>query len=323
VATIFFSYSHRDEALRDQLEVHLSLLKRQGHIETWHDRRIAPGTAIDPAIDAQLKTADVVLLLVSPDFLASDYCYDVEMTTALQRHQSNEAVVIPVILRPCDWRDAPFGRLKALPRDGKPVNKWPDIDEAFLDITNGIKEVLGSRGSGPSSKAPPRQQASQTSSAVMPDARGARSSNLRVAKAFSERERDEFLHQAFEYIAKYFENSLDELQRRNPGIEGGVRRIDANRFTAVVYRDGKGIARCTVFLGGLGASGIAYSNTDSAVGGGFNESLSVQVDDQALYLQSLGISSMFHGGGERERKLTLEGGAELLWGLFIEPLQRR
>ena len=87
MATIFFSYSHADEALRDRLEVHLSLLKRQGVIETWHDRRISPGEAIDRSIGTRLDTADVILLLVSPDFVASDYCYDVEMTRALERHE--------------------------------------------------------------------------------------------------------------------------------------------------------------------------------------------------------------------------------------------
>src|SRR2546427_4032486 len=136
MATLFFSYSHKDEPLRDKLEVHLSMLKRQGVIETWHDRRISPGMRMDKEISERLDTSDIVLLLVSPDFLASDYCYDIEMTKALQRHDAGEAVVIPVILRPCDWHEAPFGRLKALPKDGKAATKWTDLDDAFLDIAN-------------------------------------------------------------------------------------------------------------------------------------------------------------------------------------------
>jgi hypothetical protein len=316
MATIFFSYSHADEALRDRLEVHLALLKRQGVIETWHDRRIAPGEPIDRSIGARLDTAEVILLLVSPDFVASDYCYDVEMTRALERHERGEAVVIPVILRPCDWQGAPFGDIKALPKDGKPVTKWPDLDEAFLDITNGIKEVLRSVGT----VAPGNTSVPTTVDA--PRERVARSSNLRIAKIFSERDRDEFLHGAFEYMANYFEASLEELQRRNAGVEGRFRRIDANRFTAVVYRYGKAASRCTIFLGGLGQSGIAYSNTDAPTGGGFNESLSVREDGQALYLEPLGLSSISRGEAQN-RKLTLEGGAEMYWGLLIEPLQRR
>ena len=318
--TVFFSYSHKDESHRDKLEVHLTMLKRQGLIETWHDQRIIPGAPIDTTISKMLTTADIVLLLVSPDFLASDYCYDIEMTKALQRHHAGEAVVIPVILRPCDWHEAPFGRLKALPKDGKAVTKWTDLDDAFLDITNGIKSVLSPRGAG-ARGARPSQRTPAIPTADAPRARPVRSSNLRVAKTFSERDRDEFLHEAFEYIAKYFDASLEELHNRNPNIEGGFRRIDANRFTAVAYRDGKAVARCAVFLGGLGERGIGYSNNDAGGGSGFNEMLSVREDDQTLYLEPMGIA--IFRGGDSPRKLTLEGGAEELWSMFVEPLQRR
>jgi TIR domain len=142
MATIFFSYSHKDETLRHKLEMHLSMLKRQGFIEAWHDRRITPGDVLDKTIGAHLERADIVLLLVSPDFLASDYCYEYEMARALERHDAGACRVIPVILRPCDWRHAPFGRLLAAPKDGKPITRWPDSDEAFLDVTQAIKSAV-------------------------------------------------------------------------------------------------------------------------------------------------------------------------------------
>ena len=122
MAVLFFSYSHKDEALRDKLEVHLAMLKRQGVIETWHDRRIVAGDEFAGRIGEELERADIVLLLVSPDFLASDYCYDIEMARAMERHEAGETRVMPVLLRPCDWRDAPFGKLNATPKDGKPVS---------------------------------------------------------------------------------------------------------------------------------------------------------------------------------------------------------
>jgi len=118
---VFYSYAREDEALRDELEKHLSLLKRQGLIGAWHDRRISAGQNWASEIDAHAESADIILLLVSADFLASDYCINVEMTTALRRHTQGAAVVIPIILRPVDWSGAPFGHLQALPRDGKPV----------------------------------------------------------------------------------------------------------------------------------------------------------------------------------------------------------
>lgn len=102
MATVFFSYSHKDEELRDELGTHLSMLKRDGSITSWHDRRILPGEHFAQQIDENLEFADVVLLLVSSYFLDSDYCFEVEMRRALERHEQRECRVIPVILRPCD-----------------------------------------------------------------------------------------------------------------------------------------------------------------------------------------------------------------------------
>lgn len=142
MAKLFFSYSHRDESLRDELQKHLSILQRQGFIETWHDRRIAAGSDLSREIDQHLETADVILLLVSSDFLASDYCYDIEMRRAMERHEAGEVRVIPVILRPCDWHDAPFGKLLATPPDGKPVTRFPTLDDAFVLVVADIKKAL-------------------------------------------------------------------------------------------------------------------------------------------------------------------------------------
>jgi internalin A len=121
VMRVVFSYSHKDEELRDQLETHLKLLQRQGVISTWHDRKIKPGDEWEGVIDENFQRADLILLLVSSDFVASDYCYEIEMRTALERHEKVEAKVVPIILRACQWRDALFGKLQALPKDGKPV----------------------------------------------------------------------------------------------------------------------------------------------------------------------------------------------------------
>lgn len=140
---VFYSYSHKDEKLRDTLEEHLSLLKRQGIIGNWHDRNIGAGREWSGEIDEHLKTADLILLLVSASFIASDYCYGVELTLALERHTAGDARVIPVILRPCDWTTAPFGKLQALPKNGRPVTKWTHKDDAFTDIANGIRRAAG------------------------------------------------------------------------------------------------------------------------------------------------------------------------------------
>ena len=139
-----FCYSHKDESLRDELENHLSLLKHEALISTWHDRKIGPGKEFDEEIDEKLLSAQVVLLLISSDFMASNYCYNVEMKRALARHKIHMARVIPIILRPTDWRTSPFGKLIALPTDGEPVtsNNWDSQDQAFLDVADGIRRAI-------------------------------------------------------------------------------------------------------------------------------------------------------------------------------------
>ena len=139
---IFFSYAHEDEALRNELAKQLKLMKRQGLINEWYDRDIDAGTEWKQVIDEHLNTAQVILLLVSPDFLDSDYCYETEMKRAMERHEAREARVIPVILRSCDWYSAPFGKLQALPRNAKPITTWSNRDDAFLDVAKGIRKVV-------------------------------------------------------------------------------------------------------------------------------------------------------------------------------------
>ncbi len=141
---IFYSYSHKDERLRDELDTHLSLLRRQKLITGWYDRAIEGGEELDGEIAEHLNSAPIILLLVSPAFMASDYCYEKEMMRAMERHEAKQARVIPIILRPCEWHQAPFGKLKALPKDGKPVVSWSNHDEAFLDVAKGIRAVANS-----------------------------------------------------------------------------------------------------------------------------------------------------------------------------------
>jgi TIR domain len=141
---VFISYSHKDNDLRAELDIHLSNLKRQGKIAAWHDRAIEAGTEWEAQIKAKLESAPVILLLISPPFMASDYCYDIEMERAIERHNEGMARVIPIILRPCDWQGSPFSKLQVLPKEGKPVTLWVDRDSAFLDVVQGIRRSVDS-----------------------------------------------------------------------------------------------------------------------------------------------------------------------------------
>ena len=146
---IFYSYAHKDEKYREQLEKHLSILKREGVIRGWHDRKIGAGTEWHKTIDDRMKSARIILLLVSSDFLASDYCYDIEMQQAMERHEEGTARVIPIILRDCDWSGALFSKLQALPRDAKAITLWSNIDSAFTNVAKGIREAVEELSSHP------------------------------------------------------------------------------------------------------------------------------------------------------------------------------
>ncbi|MCS6192057.1 DnaB-like helicase C-terminal domain-containing protein [Shewanella baltica] len=143
--SIFYSYSHKDEKLRDDLETHLSLLLRKGLISSWHDRCISAGQEWATEIDNNIRSADIILLLVSSDFIASEYCYGKELAIAIDNHEANKSIVIPVILRPTDWEGAPFAKLQALPADAKAVTSWSNYDEAWLNVVKGIKKSITQR----------------------------------------------------------------------------------------------------------------------------------------------------------------------------------
>lgn len=321
---VFISYAHADESLRQELDKHLASLKHQGIIETWHDRRIAAGQEWAVEIDENLRTSQVILLLASADFISSSYCYEKEMQEAMRQHESGEAVVIPIILRPCDWRDLPFGKLQAATRDGRPITKYPTLDDGFLEVAQSIKSAAArigrtlSRGrSGHPQRAPARNATVLGVSGQTP-----RSGNLRVKKSFSDHERDTFRVKAFEYISTFFENSLSELANRNAHLKTHFRSRDANSFEAAVYENGKQSAQCGIWLSsGHYVGDIGYSNTGLGNASSYNESLNIADDGHVLGLKPLGLGS--YSGDIDKEILTLEGAAEYLWSMFIRPLQER
>jgi predicted negative regulator of RcsB-dependent stress response len=138
---IFFCYAHEDELLLNKLKSHLIPLQRQGLIDVWHDRDISAGTDWEQQIKGHLNAAQIILLLVSPDFMVSDYCYGIEMQRALERHEWGEARVIPIILRHVYWQGV-LGKLQALPTDARPIKSWSDMDEALYNVTDGIRKVI-------------------------------------------------------------------------------------------------------------------------------------------------------------------------------------
>lgn len=139
---VFFSYAHEDQLLMDSVRNQLVIRERLGQIVKWHDRMIPAGNEWREQIDQRINTAHVILLFMSPDFLASRYCYEIEGEIALRRHREGHARVIPIILRPCDWTITPFGEFQALPSGAKPITQWADRDQATLLVAQGIMAAI-------------------------------------------------------------------------------------------------------------------------------------------------------------------------------------
>lgn len=141
-ATIFISYAHADEELKKELDKHLKMLKRSGKVETWHDRELIAGQEWNEVIMSELSKANIILLLISIDFNASDFIWDKELASAMKRHEEGTAHVVPVILRKCEWSNLPYAKLQAVPRNGKPVTEYVNRDEAFTEIAIGVEKLV-------------------------------------------------------------------------------------------------------------------------------------------------------------------------------------
>lgn len=320
---IFISYSHKDENLRAELEKHLVILRRQGVVDVWTDHCIRAGESLDKAISEGLEASDIILLLVSVDFLHSDYCYGVEMGRALQRNVDGEAVVVPIILRSCDWKNTALGDLKAVPTDGKPVVKWPTLDEAFMDVVQSLRHLLSERPLLAKLSAEPIASSSQmhstaaTALSACENYMAPRSSNLSLARDFTDEDRHDFTRSAFTYIQNYFDASLQELEARNPGFTTRITPLSPQSFSSIVFQDGKRKAGCYIRIGGgLSSDGIAFSNGYQVVENSYNELLTVESDKHVLFLKAM--MGMFNASADK--KLTEEGAAEHLWSLLISSL---
>jgi len=141
-ARIFISYAHEDEDLKGELDKHLKVLKRSSKVEVWSDRQLVAGEEWDDSIMSELRRANIILLLISVDFNASDFIWDKELAVAMERHREGTARVVPIIIRKCNWDGLPYAALQALPRHARPVTDYPDRDVAYTEIAEGIEQLV-------------------------------------------------------------------------------------------------------------------------------------------------------------------------------------
>jgi TIR domain len=139
---IFCCYAREDQNLLESLQKHKMFLQRQGQITLWSDTNLNAGTEWEKELHLHLKSADIILLLISPDFIASDYCYSTEMELAIKLHNQGDTQVVPIILRPTVWQDAPFAKLWIVPTNAKPATTWSNLDDAFHDVAKHISKIV-------------------------------------------------------------------------------------------------------------------------------------------------------------------------------------
>ena len=318
---VFLSYSHADEKWKSKLEAHLSMLKRSGEIEVWHDRELIVGDHLDSAISEYLESANLIVFLVSSDFLNSYYCYEREMTRAMERVREGSARVAPIILRACDWKSAPFARYVLSPTDAKPVVEHPDLDAAFLLVVNQLRQAIAKmQTSGKSEDLPTQEPTLPNFSDDLVNS--PRTSNLRVRKNFSDADQSRFLDDAFDFIYRFFANSAAELSARHADVEGRVKRIDQEQFTVEIFRNGRRASALSIFISrSLHRAGmICYSSNLDSSRSSMNGGFMVDHDDQIQFLKPWMF--MFSRNRDEDAKLSFHGAAELLWEQVIEALQR-
>jgi hypothetical protein len=316
------------------LEVHLKPIKRDHNLVIWKDRELLPGASFDDEIRAQLDQADIIILLASPDFIASDYCHDVEMARALERHKAGECCIITVVLEPCQWQHTPLGKFVALPTDGRPVSDWPTPNAAYHDtalaIRRAVEDMIHQRGASPPMDHPspiPIPSPSTRAPAVPAQPRPATRTNiggLNLPRKFTQADRDQFQDEAFETIASFFDASLQSAASSDRNITVRFRRVDINSFTAVLYIDGNAEARCRIWNGGSGGgasfSGICFSHDPNSTNNSMNEQMTIETSGNELRLKAMGMASL---GSKYQHPMAPEEAGQYFWNVFTQRLQAR
>lgn len=308
MAKVFISYSRRDEKALDRLHTHLAMLRRDGLVETWYDRDILAGQNIDREIESNLSASEIFVALASPDFLASNYCYEREMKAAFERHEAGSIVIVPVIVEACDWKASPLGKLKALPKDGTPISTWRNEDVAYLDVVTELRRILGKTNSKISVGTDTQSENPASTSTQSPR-------RYRIKKEFDAIDRAEFAKVAFDRIREYFQQSINEINQIGEPLRALFEKMNESAFTCTVLnKAGRNLeANITFHLQGKRSFGdIIYSFSHRAADNTSNGHIGVEADEYEQFLTLDG----FRGSSQKER-LSAEEAAEKVWREYI------
>ena len=303
----FISYSHADGRALERLHKHLAMLTRDGTLSTWSAHQILPGDKVGDKIDANLSKSGLFLTLLSPDYLASKYCYETEFQKAQDLAAEGKLRIVPIIVQPCDWQSSPFKEYLALPYDGKAVSEWTNENNAFLDVTKGLRRIVEDmKNTQPDSFMPTTKPVSMIT-------------NRRplIKKDFDAIDKAEFSDHAFEVIRAYFEASCRELTESSEGeLKAKYERMEDTAFTCtVVNRGRRGAEGHITIRNGKGRNhfgDITYVFQRYAENNTSNGCIRVESDDYRMFLTR---DDYMRGGRD---KLTAEQVADSMWVDFVK-----
>ena len=303
----FVSYSHQDEQYVNALRKHLAQVVREGLISVWYDREILAGSSLDSDIGEELEACGLFLAIVSPDFISSNYCYEVEMNRALERHAEGTMRLVPIIVEPCEWKRTPLKDLKGLPKDNLPVSEWKNPNTAYLDIATELRRILdtpsGTLQSAETGKAPQEKKESKA---------------VRVKRTFDPIDRAEFNSNSFNEILVYFMQSAEELSKID-GIKCRIERYSETSFGGRVinnqYQHGDSCITVHMSNGSRGFGDIYYSGEEQANPDTANGWYNIEATDYELLYRGNGMLQVF---SNEEFIGTANDVARKLWSDFMQ-----
>jgi len=307
----FISYSHKDENYLERLKVHLAQMKREGLINDWTDREIHAGGSLDSLIKEALASSELFLALLSPDYISSDYCYDKEFEKAQKMQDIGKLIIVPIIVEPCDWQKTPFGKLKALPKDGKAISEWTNQNLAFLNVIDQLRQLTQPTKSSAFFEA---RLEGETKKLMK---------NYKVKKFFSEVDNFSFKESSFEVIKNYFNSSILELNSVE-NLQASFTNENKGYFTCLISnRANSQNSFITVQMGNetrqmFGDLSYSFSDKISTNSVPMNKVFSVGNDEYEQYWTK--STYIFSSHNQVNDRITAHQVAEQIWNDFISQV---
>lgn len=313
----FISYSHNDDKHLKNLEKHLAQVKRDGLLQTWTDQAIEAGGVLDGEISDALTSADIFLALLSPDYINSQYCYEKEFKKAQELHKTGSLKIVPVIVEPCDWHSTPFGSLKALPKDGKAVVKWNNMNTAFVDIVTQLRKILKKEDSG----------------LIQPaNSNNGKQTKYKSKKDFDSIEKMNFVSKAFDEIRKLLNDNISEVIQVE-GIKAQVLNDNSNSFVCLLMNRNKVNVEAKLLakkpteeLGNQGANRILFGNKEHNIS--FNISnknnsireirFDLSYDDYHMFWEKGRLNNYSNTNSDKE--MSVKKIVEFIWAEWLHEV---